>query len=159
MVNHGATLHCDKKCINVKINHGQSLHYDKYCLDMKINHGQPWSNNALWWGLSQLENQLWSTMFILVHTIFILGLIPWVYNISALGLILVNHGQPWFIKSIMVNHGIKLHCGKDCLNMKFNHGTTLHYDKDFLDMKINHGQPWSNVVLWEGLSQYENKPW
>jgi len=48
-----------------------------------------------------------------VYNIYLNVYIPWVYNISPLGLVnhgqswstMVNHGQPCFIKSNMVIHG------------------------------------------------------
>ena len=79
---------------------------------------------------------------------------------------MVTHGQPWPNVTLwqrlsqyetqpwasMINHSPMLHCDKDCLNMKINHVQPL-------SKIIKDGQSWSNITLWQILSQYENQPW
>ena len=61
--------------------------------------------------------------------------------------------------STMVNHDPTSYCDKYFLNMKIKHDPMSRCDNNRLDMKINYAWPWSNIVLWQRLSQYDNEPW
>ena len=90
------------------LNHDPTSHYDKDRLNMKINNGQPWPNVALGQILPRYESQSWSSMvqhciltrivsiwkstminhvYFRVYNIYLRVYIPWVYNISLLGIL------------------------------------------------------------------------
>jgi len=190
MIQHCIVTEIVSRWKSTMVNHVPMTHCDKDSLDMKINHDQAWSSMVQGRVVTRIVSIWKSTMvnhvYFSVYNIFLMVYIPCVCNISLLGLIVFNHGQPFFIKSIMVNHGPMSHCEKYCLNMKINYdqwwsNVTLweifsQYENQpqstmvqccivtkilsiWKSIMVKYGQIWSNVALWEGLSQYEIQPW
>ena len=111
-------------------------HSVQYCLNMKITHGQPWSY--------VVQRCIVTKIFSMFKSIPLGSPIPLVNNIKPLGLLLI---LVYNMNNQSISSMIRCHILTNIVSI-------------WKSPMANHGHSWSNIALWQQLSQCLNEfPW
>ena len=128
-------------------------HSDKHCIYMKITHGQPWS---------YLAQRCIATIIVSMFKWILFGSpIPFVYNFLGNDFPL---GSPLALVYNIKPLGLLVFSVYNMNNRLMSSLIKCHILTNIVSIWIspmaNHGHSWSNVALWQQLSQCLNQfPW